>query len=328
MSIHRIRKLAVATGLLICQSVFAQLVELRLPTAEDGEVIYQLNSVTKKPLSAQDDRSEVMAVSLVFLPKKPGEELRWGFLYQVRFKDGAIPKSIVVYSENNKPTTIEVRDASPTLKENTWSAISKPNVMDEKAFQFMTEKDPWFLQRKFVISYADGAERTLHQLAIITNPMRFQLLETIFGRPISQPAAAPKFDSRQWKVGYKNGNESQRITEFVLQDQTVDAWRELFTKQEFIGRNIALDKLLSQIRSGFGSDCQSLNWDVLSANEAEAIYQWSHDGCKNYPPQFEISRLIRTDQGICRWAYTSKEVPVTQSSRKLFKSIIEKLKCD
>lgn len=322
-------KLAVA---FLCLSVSlpsqAEIKEIRLPTAEDGEVSYRIDSVTKKPLSAQDDRAEITSVSLAFLPKAPGEPLRWAFLYGVRFKGGAEPKSVSVQTLGKAKTLLDASEPSVTLKDGVWNGTGKARVMDEQMFREMTRKEPWVLQKKFVITYADGSVRTLHQLAVITNPARVQLLEMVLGKQIPPASAVPAFDARNWSVGFRTENATQKITEYVLQGQTVEAWRELITRQEFTGKGIPFDKMLAQMRAGFGPDCASMRWDVLRQNETEAVYQWSHEGCRNYPPQFEVARLSRTERGICRWAYASKEVPLADSSKERYRSIVEKQKCD
>lgn len=58
--------------ILFTQLSLAAVKEIRLPTAEDGEVAYQFDTDTRKPLSAKDDRSEVMTLALTFLPKEAG----------------------------------------------------------------------------------------------------------------------------------------------------------------------------------------------------------------------------------------------------------------
>jgi hypothetical protein len=164
---------------------------VKLPTAADGEVFYSFDPVTNLPVSAKDDRAEVVATALSFLPKKPGEDLRWAFYYALQFKTGAVPKLITVYSENKAPLKLEVGDKAPVLDGGVWTASSQPHVVDKKTFDSMIGKEPWFLQRKFVIDYADGSQRTLHQLSIVTQVMRLELLEKITGQKLLAPAKPP-----------------------------------------------------------------------------------------------------------------------------------------
>ena len=87
-----------------------------------------------------------MAVSLIL--KKSGDPLRWAFLYELKVAEGFTPTSITVLSENNKPISVEVKDQSLLLVGSLWSATSKPMTL-MNAFNAMTGKDPWILQRKF-----------------------------------------------------------------------------------------------------------------------------------------------------------------------------------
>ena len=162
--------------------------EVKLPTAADGDVFYRFDATTNLPISAKDDRSEVMAVALSFEPKKAGEPLRWKYYYALQFKEGAKPTMITVYAENQRPLTLEVGDSSPVLDGGLWSASSQAKDVDKKTWDSMIGKDPWVVQRKFVIDYADGTQRTLHQLSMVTQVMRLGLLEQVTGQKLLGPA--------------------------------------------------------------------------------------------------------------------------------------------
>ena len=161
---------------------------VKLPTAADGDVTYLFDANTNLPLSAKDERAEVVAVALTFLPKKAGEPLRWNYLYSLQFGKDAKPTMITVFAEDKKPVTLEVGDSKPALEGGVWSAPSQPKEVDKKTWDAMIGKDPWFLQRKFVIDYADGTQRTLHQLSVVTQVMRLELLEKVTGQKLLEPA--------------------------------------------------------------------------------------------------------------------------------------------
>jgi len=163
---------------------------VKLPTAEDGEVFYHFDPATNLPLNAGDERARVTAVALSFLPKKKGEDLQWNYYYELQFAKGAQPKFILVYDESNKPLKLEVGDSKPTPGGGTWSASSQPHKVDKKTWDSMIGPKPWFLQRKFMIEYADGTERTLHQLSVVTQTMRLELLQKVTGMQLLQPAQA------------------------------------------------------------------------------------------------------------------------------------------
>jgi hypothetical protein len=162
--------------------------EVKLPTAADGEIVYRFDPATSLPVSAKDEKAEVLAVALSFEPKKAGEPLRWSYYYALQFQKGAVPKFITVYDESQRPLKLEVGDSAPTLDGNVWTATSQPKEVDKKTWDAMIGKDPWILQRKFMIDYADGTQRSLHQLSVVTTTMRLQLLEKVTGQKLLAPA--------------------------------------------------------------------------------------------------------------------------------------------
>lgn len=143
-------------------------------------------------------------------------------------------------------------------------------------------------------------------------------------------AASVMLDSRPWNVGYDASDDRQHVTEFVLDGQVVENWNELFTRQILFDSDgkVPMDKLVELTRAGFGADCKNFKWSVLRQSDSEALYAWSHSGCTGHPPQHEISRLSRSPAGLCRWAYTSKRVPLAESDVTKYVAIVEKLSCD
>jgi hypothetical protein len=165
---------------------------VKLPTAVDGEVFYHFDPATNLPINAGDDRARVTAVALSFLPKKKGEDLKWNFYYSLQFAKGApAPKFITVWDESNKPLRLEVGDKKPSVEGGTWSANSQPHAVDKKTWDSMIGPKTWYLQRKFIIEYADGTERSLHQMSVVTQQMRLELLQKVTGMQLLQPAQAP-----------------------------------------------------------------------------------------------------------------------------------------
>src|SRR4249919_3980983 len=120
--------------------------EVKLKTAMDGEVTYRFDNATNLPVSAKDDRAEVMATGLSFLPKKQGEGLRWAFYYGLQFSGKVKPTMVTVYAENKAPMLLEVGDSAPVIDDaGTWTASSKAQVVDKKTWDSMIGKDPWVL---------------------------------------------------------------------------------------------------------------------------------------------------------------------------------------
>src|SRR5438445_7864446 len=112
-------------------------------------------------------------------------------------------------------------------------------------------------------------------------------------------AADRVFDQRTWSVGYDARDASQHITEYVIPPDTVDSWSELVTSQVFSDpkHQLELALLPERIRSGFGADCRNFKWTILEESKTSILYEWSHDGCASYPPQYEVSQLFVCKKG-------------------------------
>lgn len=152
---------------------------MKLPTAEDGEVVYRVDNVAKQAENAGDDRAEALPITLVFAPRTPGGPTQWTFAYRLRFAAGATPTSIRIETENQKPLVLEVEDRKPVVKAGQWSGTHAPIEFTRAWAEKITASDPWLLQRRYTITYADGRKSVLHQLSILTTEGRAQMLETL-----------------------------------------------------------------------------------------------------------------------------------------------------
>jgi hypothetical protein len=170
--------LAVIAGV-CCATALAAVRDMKLPTAEDGEIVYRVDNATKQAANAKDDRAETLPVSLAFLPRAPGGGMQWTFVYRVRFSGSAKPVSIRVETENQKPVTLEVEDRDPKVKSGIWAGRVAPIDFSKFWAEKIAAKDPWMLQRRYTITYADGRKSVLHQLSVLTTEGRAQMLETM-----------------------------------------------------------------------------------------------------------------------------------------------------
>ena len=160
----------------------AEVREMKLPTAEDGEIAYRVDNVTKQAENAKDDRAETLPVTLSFVPRKPNSPVQWTFVYRVKFAPGPKPTSIRIESENQKPVTTLIDDTRPQVPGGVWTARLEPIEFNRAWAEKIAAKDPWFLQRRYTITYADGRKSMLHQLSILTDEARAKLVETIGAR--------------------------------------------------------------------------------------------------------------------------------------------------
>jgi hypothetical protein len=206
--------------------------QVKLPTAADGDITYLVAIGTKKAVHAGDSRAEVVGVGFMLVPQGPDQPPLWTIKYSLRFKGDVRPASIAVYIENPGNGHLDVRDDAPVLHGDFYTIMSAPKAMDEASFQHLKADKTWTSQSKFVIRYADGVERTLHQLSVLSHAERMRLLDKVTSTEPAATAAVPAFDSRPWQVGYHVGGDEQGIVEYVLPGQTSGSWRELISKQQ------------------------------------------------------------------------------------------------
>lgn len=84
---------------------------------------------------------------------------------------------------------------------------------------------------------------------------------------------AVSFDGKKWKIGYHQESDDQRITEWIVDGQSVDAWSELLTEQFFplqdpaVTPKVFLTSLIKEIEQMDGQH------KVLSQSPEEVILQ-------------------------------------------------------
>ncbi|MDD1795405.1 hypothetical protein LRP50_19935 [Enterovibrio sp. ZSDZ42] len=160
--------------------VSAALKEYKLPTAEDGEIVFIVDDETKLPVSASDDMARVIEGALTFLPKNPGESLRWTWQYRIQFLTDQKVKSVVIEDERDEKIKLLIEDDKPLIVNNEWTGVEKSMHLSKSSFEMMKSEETWLLLRRVRITYEDGQESKLHQMIVVTQPMRIDILnETI-----------------------------------------------------------------------------------------------------------------------------------------------------
>jgi len=124
------------------------------------------------------------------------------------------------------------------------------------------------------------------------------------------------FDGRKWKNGYEARNESQAITEYVLEGETVENWTELVTAHQFLGlqNQVTLKAFMEIMQKDLYKTCPSARWEIISESPEELIYAWQLTHCEGQDNQYEIARLIRGKTAVHLIRYTHKS-PVLDAQR-------------
>lgn len=174
-----IRQPFLAILLLYTFNANAELKEIKLPTATDGDVRFLFDTDTKLPVGASDARAQVVTAALVFLPKEKGQPVQWTWHYEIKFRTDARVKSITVEDERDAKTNLLIQDDNPSIEGNVWSGFEKSTNLSKDVFSSMQAKDPWMLVRRLTVTYDDNVQSKLHQLIIETQPMRMKLLDDL-----------------------------------------------------------------------------------------------------------------------------------------------------
>lgn len=166
--------------LIFTMHAHSALKEYKLPTAEDGVIVFQMDDETKIPASVFDERARVIGGTFTFLPKKPGDPLQWTWQYSIQFSTDKKIESVVIEDERGDKIKLLIEDNKPLVVSNVWSGAEASMELTEEFFQTMQSQENWVLLRRITITYGDGAKSKLHQMFILTQSMRIDFLNETF----------------------------------------------------------------------------------------------------------------------------------------------------
>lgn len=124
------------------------------------------------------------------------------------------------------------------------------------------------------------------------------------------------FDGRAWKIGYEAHNDSQAITEYVIEGETVENWTELVTRHRFLGlqNKVTLKSFMETMQKDLYRTCPSMRWEIINESPEDLIYTWQIQDCPGQDNQYEIARLILGKEAVHLVRYTHKS-PVLDPER-------------
>ncbi len=122
------------------------------------------------------------------------------------------------------------------------------------------------------------------------------------------------FDIREWKIGFEDQSEGEKIIELVLKDDTIINWKELFTVQIF--DHVSMDgngflKALEEATKKELPSPKNLRFNVLDAekNIFESSFLFSQEAKENEldNDEFNIGRILKGKTAIYYIRYSAKE---------------------
>jgi hypothetical protein len=133
------------------------------------------------------------------------------------------------------------------------------------------------------------------------------------------------FDQRKWHVGSTGESRGQRITEWVLPDETVDNWTELVTSQEFPGaqKQMTAEENMALFKKQLNL-CPKAMWSVIQGGKDQVLFEWQTSGCRGWDDQYEVDKIITGTTATHRIAYTNRKLPISDEARHQWIDLIGK----
>jgi hypothetical protein len=128
-------------------------------------------------------------------------------------------------------------------------------------------------------------------------------------------------DGRNWIIGHQARDKTQIIKELILSGEEIENWSELVTLYIYFE-----DVDLRQLEAVIEKDLNESSKDFVAIRVKDLpndiMVEWSHNGNEQWPPQREIKRTIKTEDGIYRLSYTVKEASYDEEFYEQWKKIV------
>ncbi|MEK6749654.1 MAG: hypothetical protein AABY83_10670 [Pseudomonadota bacterium] len=123
-------------------------------------------------------------------------------------------------------------------------------------------------------------------------------------------------DGRAWVLAGGEANNVPTV-EYVLQGQSLNAWTSLVTIQYAAGTfdDAQINQILRATHAELERDCTSLKWSDGLATPESVQYEWRHYGCRGYPAQHELVKIIRGRHGLFVMHYVEKALQLNPEMR-------------
>jgi len=109
-----------------------------------------------------------------------------------------------------------------------------------------------------------------------------------------------------------------RIMEFVRRGESLQAWTELVTMQNFGRARMKLrpDEMAAQLEAKMRARCPSVTWHVIERRADGLVYEWRIADCAPNPDQHEIARIVEAKMNTWRLSYTRKGADLAPEQRQ------------
>lgn len=128
-----------------------------------------------------------------------------------------------------------------------------------------------------------------------------------------------EFQPQGWKIGFSEDIRGKgNIVEYVPTNETVQNWSKIMTIQFFEGSSMEPAVAMNRLKGKMQSRCPDVEWNIIEESKVHVLYEWSIVACVGHPSQHEISKFMKGNDGLHRFAYTEKTEKLSESSRKIW----------
>jgi hypothetical protein len=165
-------------------------------------------------------------------------------------------------------------------------------------------------------------------MVLVLAVLLYQLASASFAA--ADEPVQPHFDERQWVVGYNAHENSEKITEYILQGESVDKWSELITIYENVGlqKSVKLQDYVLYMEKVMAATCPMSHWNIIQSSDESVVYEWSVRACAKAEDQTELARAILGKDGITLVRYTVKQDEISQAVRQKWINILNSIKIE
>lgn len=119
-----------------------------------------------------------------------------------------------------------------------------------------------------------------------------------------------------WKLDHAGQNNMQRISEYVPQDQSVENWKEIVTRQFVAARFETSTRFMETNLRDLSRSVDGFQSNVIEDNGYESLYEWWHPNSGKWPAEHQITLAKYHPNGIHVLSYATKNVPIDPKTRE------------
>jgi hypothetical protein len=125
-------------------------------------------------------------------------------------------------------------------------------------------------------------------------------------------------DTRQWQEAYYAEGEGQALAEFILVEETIDTWSELFSIHYFENgyTNIGIENYIANMEQNLrASVTGDITFHVLDWTEKDAVYEFTVGNDPNELDQHEVARIFTYNNHLFLIRYTTLGLPMDEADK-------------